>query len=310
MIRQPLYLWNLWKGYRDVDVAHIFSASYWSFMIAPVPAWMLARLRGKRTVIHYHSGEARDHLRRFRTPRRVLARAGRLVVPSQYLVDVFREFGLSAEVIPNILDDAQFPFRLRNPLQPHLVCTRGFHPYYMVDIVVRAFGQVKQVIPNASLVLVGGGPLEAEIRSLVRQLELKDVTFAGIASREEIGQHYQQADIFINASRLDNMPVSILEAFGSGTPVVSTDPEGIRYLVEHERTGLLSPVGDFQALAQNVIRILKDSDLATHLTLNAHEESKRYRWEAVREQWLRVYGCQPLPATGSSQIEPLPVRLP
>jgi len=56
--------------------------------------------------------------------------------------------------------------------------------------------------------------------------------------RDEIGKYYDRADIFINASRLDNMPVSILEAFASGTPVVSTAPEGMRYLVEHGRTGL------------------------------------------------------------------------
>jgi glycosyltransferase involved in cell wall biosynthesis len=47
-------------------------------------------------------------------------------------------------------------------------------------------------------------------------------------------------DIFVNASWLDNMPVSILEAFASVTAVITTGPEGIRYIVEHERTGLLS----------------------------------------------------------------------
>ena len=64
LVRQPLYLLSLWRGLEDADIAHIFSASYWSFLVAPAPAWMIARLRGKKTLIHYHSGEARDHLRR------------------------------------------------------------------------------------------------------------------------------------------------------------------------------------------------------------------------------------------------------
>jgi len=184
----------------------------------------------------------------------------------------------------------QFPFRVREPLRPRLICTRGFHPYYSVDVVVRAFAEVKRVYSDATLCLAGGGHEEKSIRNLVRELSLEeDVHFAGIASRQEIGRLYDQADVFVNASWLDNMPISILEAFACGTPVVTTGPEGIKYLVEHERTGLLSEPGDWRSLAANVIRLLGDRDLATRIATNAYEESRRYRWEAVREQWLEVY---------------------
>src|SRR5437868_7478333 len=92
-LREPIYYLNLWRGLKDVDIAHIFSASYWSFLLAPAPAWLFSKLRGKKTLINYRSGEARDHLKRFRSGARVLARADAIVVPSGYLVDVFREFG-------------------------------------------------------------------------------------------------------------------------------------------------------------------------------------------------------------------------
>jgi L-malate glycosyltransferase len=289
LVRTPLYIWTLWRNLKDVDIAHIFSASYSSFLLAPLPAWAVARLRGKRTLINYRSGEARDHLRRSRIARAVLKRTNRIVTPSRYLVDVFRGFGIEAQVIPNIVDANQISFRQRCPLRPHLVCTRGFHTYYCVDVVVRAFADVQKVFPEARLDLVGGGDLEAEIRRLVRDLRLTAVEFKGVIPREEIGRYYDQADIFINASRLDNMPVSVLEAFASGMPVVTTEPEGMSYIVEHERTGLLSPVGDFRALAKNVIRVLQDPQLAERLILNARAEMKRYAWPPVREQWLQVY---------------------
>ena len=289
LARQPLYLAALWRGFKNADIAHIFSASYWSFLLAPVPAWWLARMRKKRVLVHYHSGEARDHLRRFRTARPMLARMGMLVVPSGYLVDVFEEFGLKAAVIPNIVDLSQFRFRSRTPLRPHLVCTRGFHPYYRVDLVVRAFAQVQQVFPEASLDLAGAGPVEKEIRNLVHELKLSGVRFLGAVPRGEIGRVYDDADIFVNASSLDNMPVSVLEAFASGTPVVSTAPEGMRYLVDHERTGLLSPPGEAAPLAENILRVLKDEELSSRLAANAYEESRRYRWAAVRESWLNAY---------------------
>jgi glycosyltransferase involved in cell wall biosynthesis len=297
ILREPIYFWHLWRGLAGADVAHIFSASYWSFLLAPAPAWLFARMcarmknkkPGVKTLINYHSGEARDHLQRFRSAKFVLSRADKNVVPSAYLVDVFREFGLAASAVPNIVDLAQFRYRERTPLRPHLVCTRGFSPYYSVDVVVRAFAEVTKQHPEARLDLVGGGPLEADVRKLVADLNLSGVNFTGVASRQEIGKYYDHADIFINASWLDNMPLSIIEAFAAGTPVVSTSPECMPYLVEHERTGLLSPVGDPMALAANVIRLLREPALASQIARNAHAEARNYTWEAVRGQWLETY---------------------
>ncbi len=293
ILREPIYFYHLWRGLADVDVAHIFSASYWSFLLAPASAWLFARMkmkrRGGKTLINYHSGEARDHLQRFRSAMFVLSRVDKIVVPSIYLVDVFREFGLSASAVPNIVDLTQFRYRERTPLRPHLVCTRGFSPYYSIDIVVRAFAEVKKEYPAAQLDLVGGGPLEGDVRKLVADLKLSGVNFTGVASRQEIGKYYDSADIFINASWLDNMPLSIIEAFAAGTPVVSTSPECMPYLVEHERTGLLSPVGDEKALAANVIRLLREPALAALLARNAYQQSRNYSWEAVRKQWLNTY---------------------
>jgi glycosyltransferase involved in cell wall biosynthesis len=289
ILREPRYIMALWQSLKATDVVHIFSASYSSFLLAPLPAWLVARLRGKRMLINYRSGECRDHLRRSYIARRVLKATDRLVVPSGYLVDVLAEFGLAAQAIPNLVDGAQFAFRMRRPLRPHLVCTRGFHTYYCVDVVVRTFAEIQKTFPDAQLDLVGGGPLERDIRNLVQELKLTGVSFKGVATRSEIGRFYDEADIFINASRLDNMPVSVLEAFASGMPVVSTEPEGMRYLVEHGVTGLLSPPGDAAALAQNVIRVMQNPELADRLVANARREFRRYSWPVVREQWLEVY---------------------
>ncbi len=155
-------------------------------------------MRGCKILINYHSGEARDHLQRFRSAAFVLARADKIVTPSGYLVGVFREFGLSAVAVPNIVDLSEFRYRERIPLRPRLVCTRGFSRYYSVDVVVKAFAEVKREYPEAQLDLVGNGPLEADIRKLVRDLNLTGVNFAGVASRQanrqllRPGRHFHQ----------------------------------------------------------------------------------------------------------------------
>ncbi|MGH9795783.1 MAG: glycosyltransferase family 4 protein, partial [Candidatus Acidiferrales bacterium] len=241
------------------------------------------------TVLNYRSGEARDHLSKWRMALPFLKKADRVVVPSRFLHDVFAEFGLSADIVPNLVDLTQLTYRPRKPLLPRLICTRGFEPYYDVDLVVRAFARVKGAFPAASLCLVGSGSLEQRIRATVRELQLDGVEFTGAVARDRIGQFYDRNHIFVNASWLDNMPVSLLEAFASGTPVVTTAPDGIRYIVEHERTGLLCAPKDWQGLAENVLRLLRNPDFALGLARNAYEESRRYRWAAVRDQWLEVY---------------------
>jgi glycosyltransferase involved in cell wall biosynthesis len=288
-LRAPFYVVDLWRALTDVDIAHVFASSYWSFLIAAAPAWLIAKLRGGKTLLNYHSGDARDHLTRFRSGPFVMSRVDEVVVPTPYLVDVLNEFGLRAAVVPNLADVSQFRYRARRPTRPRLICPRGFSPYYSIDVVVKAFAEIKQAYPEATLDLVGQGPLEDQIRELVSDMHLSDVRFVGVVSRERIGDFYDQADIFINGSCVDAMPVSIIEAFCAGTPVVTTSPEAIHYLVENERTGLLSPVGDGKALAANVIRLLRDSDLATQIAERAYKELGKYEWAAVRGQWLKVY---------------------
>ncbi len=289
IVRLPFYVRSLWRAMDGSDVAHVFSASYWSFWLAPVPAWLVARWRGKGVVLHYHSGEAQDHLERSWTARWMLRRMRHRAVPSSYLQDVFAKFGITTKVVPNVVDLSQFGFRSREPLQPVLLCTRGCEPYYAVDDVVRAFARVQDVHPEAALILVGGGSREGEVRSLVKELKLSNVEFCSKVPREAIGSYYDRADVFINGSVLDNMPVSILEAFAAGLPVVSTAPDGIRRLVDHERTGLLSPPRDWKALAENVLRLLNQPGLAQTLAKNGREQVSHYSWSAVRPHWLQLY---------------------
>src|SRR5687767_2237936 len=89
----PLLLREL----RRADVVHVFSASYFSFLLAPLPAVLIARLFGKPVVMNYHSGEAPDHLRRSAIARATLRRVDRNAVPSRFLQDVFAQFGIASD---------------------------------------------------------------------------------------------------------------------------------------------------------------------------------------------------------------------
>src|SRR6267142_611539 len=119
------YVWSLLRHLPDYDVVHVFSASYWSFLLCPTPAVLLSKWLGKKVVLNYRSGEAEDHLRRWGTSAiPVMRRADALVVSSGYLAAVFARAGLPTQRIANIVDFDRFRFRARPSLRPVFLSNR------------------------------------------------------------------------------------------------------------------------------------------------------------------------------------------
>ena len=271
------------------DVVHVFSASYSSFLLAPLPAILVANTLGRPVVLNYRSGEAPDHLARSAVARAALRRVARIVVPSAFLVDVMARFGLSATIVPNVVDLDRFGFSLRDPLRPRLVSTRNLEPLYNVACTLRAFRIVQERFPDATLTLVGGGSEEIRLRALARELGLTNVTFVGRVPPEEIAAHYASGDIYVQTPNIDNMPTSVLEAYASGLAVVSTEAGGVPVILTHGQNGLLAPLDDHRRVAAHVLDLLDDPARARRLAMSARAGCNDYTWTAVRSQWIRVY---------------------
>jgi glycosyltransferase involved in cell wall biosynthesis len=303
IVTQLTYWPLLLRRLPTADVVHVFSASYFSFLLAPLPAVLISRLLGKAVVVNYRSGEAPDHLRRSAIARIVLRSVDQNIVPSTFLQEVFARFGIPADVIPNIVDGDRFAFRPRQPLQPHLLSTRNFESLYNVACTLKAFSLVQHTHPGATLTLVGAGSQDGLLRSMVTDLGLRNVRFAGRVPPEDIWRYYAEADIYVQTPDIDNMPSSVLEAYASGCPVVSTDAGGVPAIVAHGTNGLLAPCGDHEAVAAHVCRLLDDPSLTARLTTQARAGCEAYRWPVVRKDWVSLYrglaqdGALPQPTT-------------
>jgi glycosyltransferase involved in cell wall biosynthesis len=166
---------------------------------------------------------------------------------------------------------------------------RNLQAYYGVDCVLRAFALIQQQVPEAALTVVGYGKQREALEGLKSELNLKNISFTGRIEHEYIYQYYSNADIFLNASKVDNQPLSIIEAFASGLPVVTTNAGGIPYMVTDGETGFVVPVGDYHALADRALELLTRQNTAMTMVQRARAEVKRYTWEVVCEQWLRLY---------------------
>ena len=285
------YVWTLLKSLAQYDVVHVFSASYFSFLIAPTPALLLGKWYRKRVILNYRSGEAEDHLRRWgRSVVAVMRLADALVVPSEYLVEVFARVGLPARVVANIVDLSQFPFRQRRPLRLIFLSNRNFEAHYNVACVLRAFARIQLSYPDARLIVAGDGSQRRALLRLAGELRLQNVEFVGRVRPDRMPSLYAAADVYLNAPDIDNMPGSVLEAFASGLPVVTTDAGGIPYVVRHGETGLIVPRGDHEGMAAAAMSLLEDPSTASRLTSSALDECRRrYTPEVVAEAWRGVY---------------------
>ncbi|HEX6048825.1 MAG TPA: hypothetical protein VFZ21_06145, partial [Gemmatimonadaceae bacterium] len=96
-----LLVTRLWR----YDVIHVFSASYYSYLLCVLPAILIGKAYGRKVLLNYRSGEAEDHLANWKlTAVPVMRLADMIVVPSGYLVDVFARFGLRARPIFNVVE--------------------------------------------------------------------------------------------------------------------------------------------------------------------------------------------------------------
>jgi len=145
-------------------------------------------------------------------------------------------------------------------------------PIKHVDLLVRAFAEVRRRQPRARMLIVGNGECRADLERLVGDLDLTgDVHFAGW--RTDLIQVYGAMDIVALSSRNEGTPVALIEAGAAGKAIVATRVGGVPDVVETERTGLLVPDDDVAALASALERLIVDPDLRTRLGAAARANS-------------------------------------
>ena len=273
-----------------VEAVQISSSAVSGYLIATLPPLFVAKLFKKITILNYHSGELETHIKKWKlTAKPTMKMFDEIVVPSRFLVDIFAKFELKARVISNFIDTEKFAFRTRNPLHPVFLSNRNFDAHYNVGDVLRAFQIIQKQIAGARLLIAGSGREETELKKTAKQLNLANVEFVGKISNENMPEIYDRADIYLNASLVDNMPLSFIECFACGLPIVSYRTGGIPYLIENERTGILVAQKDFKSLAKQAIRLLDDDSAAQAIIKNAREEVEKYKTEKVKKDWRDFY---------------------
>jgi L-malate glycosyltransferase len=251
-------------------------------------AILVARLWKKRVVVLIHNGRMADFVRRWpRWTRFVLSRASLILAPHKFLQEQLSSLGLRIDgTIPNFIDLKKYRFRERSVLAPRFLYLRGMYSYYNPEMAIRAFKLVQEEYPDATLTMAGEEGRESAVcRNLVRNFKLQNVKFVGLVPNSEIPNLADRHDIHLHTSRVDNMPVTIIEMWACGLPVVGTDVGGVPYLVRHGVDGILVKSEDHRAMAVACLDLLSNHALAAMLSRNGRARAEELTWEKIKPMW-------------------------
>jgi len=229
-------------------------------------------------VIHYHGADVyhRDTVAKYiDLYKKAFAYASAFISVSVEMVDRLKELGAPADKIHVAscgVDTDAFPvLDILNTPRAFLFVGR-FVEKKSPTSVVRAFKLVADKFPDATLTMVGNGPLFDDVKKLVTELGLEDrVTLTGVLKTADIKGLLKQSRCFVQHSVTaangdkEGTPVTILEAGSSGLAIVSTQHSGIKDAVINEETGYLVPEHDIEGMAHYMIKIAEDVQLAAKL---------------------------------------------
>lgn len=291
-LRAALIWGKLWPQIRGAEVVHVMAASWLYFFVVVSPVIVLGRIHRKRVILNYRGGGAERFFDWFAWAVSTLFRAATVVTaPSEFLGRVIRDrFRVPVVIVPNIVNLSRFPYRERAGLRPKLIVARHLEKIYDLETVLSVFQTVQARHPDAALWIAGTGSQERHLRGLVPALGLQNLRFLGRVDHNRLGAIYDECDIFINASRLDNFPGALLEASAAGLPIISTCAGGIPFMYEHGKSALLCEPGNWRGLAEAVEEVLACPSLARKLSQEGAEVARKCEWVRVRAPLYEVYG--------------------
>lgn len=300
---------------RTYDILHIHACSYWG-MVPAVMGVIAGKLWRKRIVITYHGGGAEEYFAKHAAfVRRWLSRADQVIVLSGFLKEIFDQYQIPCVVIPNVVVLRPQTERT-NTIAPKFISIRHLEPLYNIPCILQAYELVLKVYPNATLDILGRGSQREELEAYVEEHQLTGVTFVGQVPNDKIYDYFANAFIMLSAPKIDNMPVSILEAMNAGLLVISSRVGGVPYMIEEldramgngqwaidketdrqspianrpkKPTGLLFESDNTDDLAEKILWALEHPQEVKTMIHNAQIDVQKYAWENVKKELFKIY---------------------
>ena len=281
-------VWSVMRYARSSDYVLIDTYSTWSFYYVVVTA-TLCRLFQVPYISILHGGHLPNRLQKWpRLSRWVFAHAYANVAPSGYLYAVFKPLFSQTITIPNAIPIKDYTYQPRDTRTLHLLWVRSLVPLYHPEMALQVCAALQHYHP-CTFTIIGPDPQQRkpELEALAKQWGIS-VIFTGKLTKAEWHQRATSSTIFLNTTRADNTPVSVIEAMALGLPVVSTHVGGLPYLITPHETGLLVPSEDVQAMTEAVLHLHQHPDKALKMAEKARAQMENFDWSVVKEAWIKL----------------------
>jgi len=168
------------------------------------------------------------------------------------------------------------------------------HYFKGVDVLLKAFSQIKTNSSKNSLMIIGDGDLRPKYEKIAEKLEITNkVKFLGKISQEELPAHYNLADVFIlpSINRNESFGLVLLEAMACGKPCLASNLPGVRTVVDNNKTGFLIKPGDSDDLTEKIEILLFNPDLAKKMgEMGRKKVEEKYSWKIIAKKLEKLYG--------------------
>ncbi|KAF5040329.1 D-inositol-3-phosphate glycosyltransferase [anaerobic digester metagenome] len=173
----------------------------------------------------------------------------------------------------------------------YLIERKGF------EYLIRAMPNVLKDHENARLKIVGSGPLEPKLQSLIYELNLGDqVEIIKNVSDEKLLMIYNSADLFVLPSIVDSqgntegLGLVLLEAMACSLPVMGSDVGGIPDIIKDMETGLLLPEKNYYEISKAISLLIRNGDLKETISVNGLDRVKeKFSWEKIAQYYISIY---------------------
>lgn len=277
------------------DILHLMhKRAIWNGLAA-------ARGRAVRIVLHPDDVDMPGPLdwTKFLNPRVDRIVCGAEAVRRRFVAARVGPFGIPSEKLVTIHEGHDLDWYRVEPLDLTMVgvprgafvvtCAAHARPRTGVPVLIRAMTHLPAGLP-IRVVLVGAGVASPSVARLIRRSPHRD-RFHVLGSRADVPQILAASDVVVLPSlRGEGLPRDVIESMACGTAVIVSDAGGNREVVEHERSGLVVPAGDAEALGAAILRLYVDRDLRAGLGRYARQRiATRFTVERAAAEMLAMY---------------------
>jgi len=288
-IRMVDFFWTAWHQRENYEIASVEVYSDLAFRWAELLCAFL-RYIDKPYVLTLHGGKlpefANKNPERFKE---LISRADSVTTPSKYLLQEFEHTLPSIVYIPNGIDLADYPLSVHRTPKPKIIWLRAFHSIYMPTLAIEVLQKVLKYYTDAHLTMIGPDKHDGTYCNTLKKMRdysLQDnVLLIGAINKKDVSEYLSKGDIFLNTTIYESFGVSVVEAAACGLCIVTTNVGELPFMWADGVDALLVPPNDPDAMANAVMRILKEPGLAEKLSTNARIKAEKFDWAEVLPHW-------------------------